>query len=280
MNRYHHWGTIEGVECVSVNGRRMEPVPVAAGNLWQRFTLNILSHEYGERRYHPVNHLLLGRYLPGGRQVPINSLPPVFDLTYGSAMELTSADLTGTVEQVRAHLAAADESHLVDAIAGLDYALIDALLKFGVTPGQGSLRALIAAYRSYTASQSRPRREVLRVLLHAGTDPCSTVDGKPLLHHLCAGAAPAQDIQVLLEAGAWQTINNRDNNGDTPLLHYCRRGVEFPPAMAGLSLLLDAGADPNASNHGQTSYKLLQGGPEKYKCLAERLLEYGAEQFH
>ena len=102
MNRYHHWGTIEGVECVSVNGRRMEPVPVAAGNLWQRFTLNILSHEYGERRYHPVNHLLLGRYLPGGRQVPINSLPPVFDLTYGSAMELTSADLTGTVEQVRA----------------------------------------------------------------------------------------------------------------------------------------------------------------------------------
>ena len=75
MNRYHIWGTNRGMECVSVNGRRLEPVPATAGNLWQRFALNILIYEYGERRHHPVNHLLLGRYLPAGRPVPINALP-------------------------------------------------------------------------------------------------------------------------------------------------------------------------------------------------------------
>ena len=51
--------------------------------------------------------------------------------------------------------------------------------------------------------------------------------------------------------------------------------------MAGLSLLLDAGVNPNASSNGETACTLLQHGhPERHKHLVERLLVYGAESLH
>ena len=91
------------------------------------------------------------------------------------------------------------------------------------------------------------------MLYGGGVYPNSIIGGKTLLHHFCAA----------------------------PLLHYYRRVVESPPTMAGLSLLLDAGVNPNASSNGETACTLLQHGhPERHKHLVERLLVYGAESLH
>ena len=265
MNVYQLCGIVDGADRVSANGRILDPVPASAGNLWQRFTLMVMMVEYGaDRRRHPCSYLLFSRYLPA---------PP--------EIVLTSNHLAKVADEIEAQLKVADESHLVNAITDLDYPLAEGLLGVGgVIPGHKSIRALVSAYGSFKPALSRPRRELLRVLLQGGLDACTRVGGKSLLHHLCASEAPAQDIQEVLQHFDLDNINGRDHCGDTPLLCYCRRRDDFPPAIAGLVLLLDAGADPNLANRGETACRLLlRDGQPGYKRLVEQLLEYGAEQF-
>ena len=248
---------------MSVNDRILDPVPASAGNLWQRFTLIVMCHEYGaDRRRHPFNYLLFSRYVAAL-----------------VALDLTSDDLTRITNKIEKQLKASDEAHLVNAITALDYPLAEGLLAAGVMPGQKSIRAIVSTYGDYKPARSRPRRDLLLLLLQGGLDAYARVDGKWLLHHLCAGSAPAQDIEELLHCYDPDDINGRDHNGDTPLLCYCRRHCDFPPTITGLDLLLDAGADPCISNQGVTARQLLQrnGSPERHKRLVERLLEHGAE---
>ena len=133
MNRYHHRGTVEGMDYVTVNSRLLDPVPAEAGNLGQRFALNVLSHEYGHNvRQHPFCHLLVSRYILAGRSVAIDTLIRL-DRAYehiirDNAVEITSAILAGAVSEIETRQAAADESHLKEAITKLDYVLADALL--------------------------------------------------------------------------------------------------------------------------------------------------------
>ena len=257
---------------ISANGRRLVPAPAKRGNPWQRFALTLMSEEFGERQ-HPVNYLLLGRYLPAGRMVQANALPPVFR-GRSNVMELTSADIHHAVASILARLSNADVTHLVDAITRLDYPLVEGLLAAGVVPSRITTTALLANYaQSGAAATSGSRRETLRVMLRCGLDPCASVDGRSLLHHLCAGASPVQDVSLLLDAGAHELINHRDGGGDTPLLGYCRRGPDSPPGITGLTLLLDHGADPNLAYRGETASTLLRDN----ETLAEMLLVYGAE---
>ena len=265
MNVYQLCGIVDGTDRVSANGRMLDPVPASAGNLWQRFTLMVMMVEYGaDRRRHPCSYLLFSRYMPA---------PP--------EIELTSDNLARVADEIEAKLKVADELHLVNAITDLDYPLAEGLLSVGgVIPGHKSIRALVSAYESFKPASSRPRRELLRVLLQGGLDVFARVGGKTLLHHLCAGGAPAQDIRELLQYYDLDNINVRDHYGDTPLLCYCRRRGDFPPAIAGLVLLLDAGADPDLANRGETACRLLlRDGQPGYKRLVEQLLEYGADQF-
>lgn len=266
------------MEKVSVNGGILAPAPAGTGNLWQRLSLILMRFEY--RDSPPVNHLLLGRYLPAGRPVPPDSLPLLFEqCDVGNVLELTSDDLAAAVTRVvgvESRLAPVDDAHLVAAISGLDFRLARSILFAGVKPGRKSLGALLSSYDSYFPEQSRYRREMLRVLLWGGLDPATDMGGKNLLHHICAGPAPAQDIGVILDdAGTREIINQRDAGGDTPLVSYCRRpGAQFPN-RAGLTCLLEAGADPNISNGGETPCTLLRAGGNS--SLAERLLDYGAD---
>ena len=107
-----------------------------------------------------------------------------------------------------------------------------------------------------------------------GLDPCSETGGKTLLHHLCAGSAPAQDIRLLLDTGANDVVNCRDEAGDTPLHSYCRRKHAPRPNRTGLKLLLDHGADPHIENNWETPYTLLLSANDPLAGL----LDCGAEQ--
>ena len=274
MNVYHLMLT-PGLTHIAANGRRLVPAPAKGGNPWQRFALTLMSEEFGEGR-HPVNYLLLGRHLAAGRPVPPNALPPVFrGHDCRSAMELTSTDIDRAVAGILARLSGADETDLVDAITRLDYPLVEGLLAAGVVQSRKTTTALLTNYtQSGAAGTSGSRRDTLQIMLRCGLDTCTSVDGRSLLHHICSGPAPAQDIGVILDdAGTCEIINQRDAGGDTPLLSYCRRqGAQFPN-RAGLTCLLDAGADPNISNGGETAYMLLRAGGNS--TLAERLLDYG-----
>ena len=195
---------------MGVNGGILAPAPTGTGNLWQRLSLILMRFEY--RDSPPVNHLLLGRYLPAGRPVPPDSLPLLFEqCDVGNVLELTSDDLAAAVTRVvgvESRLAPVDDAHLVAAISGLDFRLARSILFAGVMPGRKSLGALLSSYDSYIPEQSRSRREMLRVLLWGGLDPATDMGGKSLLHHICAGPAPAQDIGVILDdAGTREIIN-------------------------------------------------------------------------
>ena len=269
------------MDYVTVNGHQLDSVPVEAGNLWQRCTFNMMSHEYGpDVRQHPVSHLLVSRYMPAGRSVTIDSLirlDRVYEqIVRDNAMEITSANLAGTVSKIEAWLTAADESHLIEAIVLLDYVLADALLNAGVVHSQKSLIALVSVYKSYKTTQTKPRRELLRVLLQV-IDPCAIIAGKPLLHHLCVGAASAQDIQVLLNAGAWQAINDRDDNGDTPL--HCYLAYHTKPSLSGLTRLLEGGADATlVDGERRTALQILHARNNLSAPLGELLVNYGCPE--
>ena len=274
MNTYHFWGvSAEGREQVSANGRRLMPAPAGAGNLWQRYALILLQYEFRVIRP-PVNYLLLARYLPAGRPIPSDSLPPLFEPLFvrdhdgnnnevedPPVLEITSDDLAAAVARVEvceSQMAAVDDAFLLDTITGPDYRLAGALLNAGVKAGRETLSVLIDAYERYIPEQSPCRREMLRTLLRGGLNPGTVVAGKTLLNHLCSGTSPAQDIRLLLDAGAHEAINMRDEDGETPLLGYCRRQHAPRPNRKGLSLLLDHGADPAISNRGETAYTLLR----------------------
>ena len=272
MNVYHIMLT-PGLNQMAVNGRPLMPAPAARGNPWQRYALTLMNEEFGS--HHPVSYLLLGRYLPAGLPAQVRAMPTDFQGQGRRVMELTSADIDRAAASVFARLSSADETHLVGAISRLDFPLVEGLLAAGVVQSRKTTTSLLANYAQSGTATSGSRRETLRVLLRGGLDPCAYIEGRSLLHHLCAGAAPVQDVSLLLEVGAHKLINNRDGEGegDTPLLSYCRRGPDSPPCITGLTLLLDHGADPNLAYRGETAYTMLRDS----ETLAEMLLVYGAE---
>ena len=74
----------------------------------------------------------MSRYILAGRSVAIDTLIRL-DRAYehiirDNAVEITSAILAGAVSEIETRQAAADESHLKEAITKLDYVLADALL--------------------------------------------------------------------------------------------------------------------------------------------------------
>ena len=121
------------------------------------------------------------------------------------------------------------ELYLINAIDRLDSVVLEARLGEGFVPGLETIRALAAIYQHYLVGDEREnRREILRLLLHGCfIEPCSNTEyyGQTLLHALCARKAFHGDIQLLLDAGATEVINERDEYGNTPLLLYVGRDL-------------------------------------------------------
>ena len=118
--------------------------------------------------------------------------------------------------------------------------------------------------------------QMVRLLLKHGADPnLRKSDGGTVLHQACL-FSEVEVIRVLLESGADPNI--RDNDGDRAI-H--RLGLRYSdpmlsPGVRALELLLNAGADPDASNQfGFTPlFECSQGGNIE---AARLLIRHGAD---
>ena len=92
--------------------------------------------------------------------------------------------------------------------------------------------------------------------------------GNTWLHVVCKHYWLVSGIELLLEYGAAAVINVRNGAGDTPLHCYLQRGFKHRPdrpALTGVRLLLDHGADPTLTkNAGQTPADITRAAPCKY----------------
>ena len=178
------------------------------------------------------------------------------------------------------------ELYLINAIDRLDSVALKARLGEGFLPGLETIRALAAIYQHYLVGNEREnRREILQLLLNLsdiGPGSDTGYYGQTLLHALCVRKAFHDDIQLLLEAGAKDVINERDEYGNTPLLLYVGRGFtrqDVPPNKTGITLLTNTEIVNTANHAGERAYQILNrpGRPNRYRSLTEVLLEQGAD---
>ena len=154
------------------------------------------------------------------------------------------------------------------------------LLKLGLAP-----RAIIPEVRyMYGLSsgvRSRDRRYLLMDLLINGLDPGSMEDeADTLLHSLCRGYTPSEDIALLFDVGVnihgAYIVNLRNASGDTPL--HCYLASHAKPSLAGLTRLLSVGADVSlVDGSDRTALQLLRSRNDlTTEPLEALLVNYGS----
>ena len=296
MNVYHRNVFGFGVgpaepEDIKVNGNPLEPgpdedydnygLPISA-----RAVVAMMRTEYGaDPGRHPVSYALLFHDL-------------VRRMRYGGdnddySWELTSDDLAAAVLSAQERLANRKEDDLFLATLHLQPHTCRELIRAGMVPGEFTQDRLMNWYETdqIDNDERHRRREILKLMLDHGMDPCIRADFRPwpgesLLHLMCGSCTPVEDIRLLLDRGATDVINDRGVAGNTPLHLYAARDFHhrrYPPTKDGFDLLVSYGADVNARNgRDLTPYQLLQGdNPEKYRArrrdLAEYLVDLGAE---
>ena len=119
----------------------------------------------------------------------------------------------------------------------------------------------------------RDRHALLKACLDAGQISATDLDvfapargqGNTWLHVLCRYYWTVAGLELLLEYGAATVINARNGAGNTPLHCYLQRGIKSRwerPALTGVRLLLDHGADPTLINNaGQTPADIARAAP-------------------
>ena len=143
---------------------------------------------------------------------------------------------------------------------------------------------LHCAMKTWPPTRRTTRDEIVTLLLNtgAGTDihARNGWDATPL--HFAAERADVQVIALLVNEcdGIGDVINRRNAAGDTPL-HIYLRG-QFRPVVAGLTRLLEAGADPGLRDgKGLTPIDILQardGAASLHAALIKLLLDYGCPE--
>lgn len=143
---------------------------------------------------------------------------------------------------------------------------------------------LHCAMQTWPPTRRTTRIEIVTLLLNtgAGTDihARNGWDATPL--HFAAERADVQVIALLVNEcdGIGDVINRRNAAGDTPL-HIYLRG-QFRPVVAGLTRLLEAGADPGLRDgKGLTPIDILQardGAESLHAALIKLLLGYGCPE--
>ena len=278
-------------EDIKVNGNPLEPgpgedydddtLPISA-----RAVVAMMCHEYGgDPSLHPVSFSLLFHELACRMRLGGDN--------ENYYWELTSDDLAAVVSNARKRLADGKEDDLFLAVLHLQPHTCRELIKAGMVPGELTHDRLMNWYERDQADRDerRRRREILKLMLDHGMDPCIRADyrfwsGETLLHLMCGSCTPVEDIGLLLAAGATAVINARDDAGNTPLHRYAARDFHrrrCPPTQDGLDLLLEYGAEINDRNRrGYSAYQLIMGDPKdiryfaRRRALAEHLAACGA----
>lgn len=117
------------------------------------------------------------------------------------------------------------------AVCKNNYKMVDLLIKCGATVGRASLGMAV----------HRGSPMVARVLLEAGANPNFAFEARPLIFDAIARGDEEVLSALLNHGGAHQIIDiNVRINDETPLVYAIERRM---PGM--VSILLDAGADPN-----------------------------------
>ena len=143
---------------------------------------------------------------------------------------------------------------------------------------------LHCAITTWPPARRITRDEIVTLLLNAGAAPDIQArngrDATPL--HVAAERMDEQVIALLVnECDDIQgVINRRNADADTPL-HLYLRG-QYRPVVAGLTLLLEAGAEPElCDGKGLTPIEILQardGAESLHAALIKRLLDYGCSE--
>ena len=170
--------------------------------------------------------------------------------------------------------------------------LIKLLLQSGAD-AEHAHTTLVGFYRSHGAENrvancklkyTSDRRSLLEMFLLFGLEPGWTDEqGDTLLHVLCRCNAPSADLELLVNHNF--DINARNHAGETPLLVYLDKSE--PPPLAGLIVLLNAGADKinAASRAGRTPIRVAkafsghaQYNDKRVQILIDTLMDYGADE--
>lgn len=154
---------------------------------------------------------------------------------------------------------------LVDAVRAGDAAHVEELLEAGVDANDADQRTALSI------AALCPDTRMLRALIAHGADVNTVHQGATALIVACrdGGMPCAQAVVILLANGADASIC--DGEGNTALHHAVH--IPDPSVAAGL---VDAGADPNATNHRGLGALAVACAAANWR-VAEWLLQHGAK---
>ena len=138
---------------------------------------------------------------------------------------------------------------------------------------------LHCAMRTWPPRRRTTRIDIVTCLLNAGADSRAQNDRGMTLLHVAAERQDEQVIEFLVTEcdGIRDVINRRNTDADAPL-HLYLRG-KYRPVVAGLTRLLEAGAEPGLrDSKGLSPIDILQardGADSLHAALIRLLIDYG-----
>lgn len=180
---------------------------------------------------------LLTRLLDGETNIDQESMPKGSDVN----------EVSDTYEKV---------TPLIYAVLQVNQPAVEALLRLGANPNTRMARNDNAYTLSWTMVGSHP--EIMETIIKSGKTDLEALlpDDEPVLYYLAAGGR-TELLKLAFEYGASPNISTR---GD----RYLVMGAAILEEYESVEIILDAGADPNATdNAGTTLTEWVKKGPSQ-----------------